>query len=145
MTGLDLEIDWRLNDYFFLDASATFLDAKIEDHIGTCFAGQTVEQGCDVGCDPNTPSGSLPFTPGAAQDRSGIHLAPDLELNLGLRYQHLLASGASLRADVYVRYRYEFTRRRASSRRSTSSPAGTRRSSTPARTSAGSYGCSVRS
>lgn len=107
VTGLDIDIDWNLNEYFTIDASVVFLDSKIDDYIGTCFAGQTVEQGCDVGFDPNTPSGAFPFTPGAAQDRSGTELAPEVELNLGLRYYTIMSSGASLAADVFMRYRDE--------------------------------------
>ncbi len=107
VTGLDLDLNWQLTETLGLDASLVFLDSKIEDYIGTCFAGQTVEQGCNVGYDPNTPSGSLPFTPGAAQDRSGIELAPEFEAMLGLRYDRVLASGAGLHASVYMRYRDE--------------------------------------
>jgi outer membrane receptor protein involved in Fe transport len=105
--GLDVEINWDINEHFTLNASTVLLDSEIDDYIGTCFAGQTVEQGCDVGYDPNTPSGTFSFTPGVAQDRSGIELAPDLELNLGLQYHMLLETGASVRADVFMRYRDE--------------------------------------
>lgn len=107
VTGLDIDLTWRITDDWSLDASMVFLDAEIDDYIGTCFAGQTVEQGCSVGYDPATPSGALPFTPGAAQDRSGIALAPDFEANLGLRYHRLLASGGAFGGNVFVRYRDE--------------------------------------
>lgn len=109
VTGLDIDVVWQLTDTFGVDASVVFLDSKIDDYIGTCFAGQTVEQGCSIGYDPNTPSGSLPFTPGAAQDRSGIELAPEFEAMLGLRYDRVMASGAALHASVYMRYRDEVT------------------------------------
>jgi outer membrane receptor protein involved in Fe transport len=105
--GLDIEVDWNINDYFTVDASAAFVDSKIDDYVGTCFAGQTVEQGCDVGFDPSTPTGTLSFTPGAAQDRSGIELAPELEFSIGLRYHTVLGNGAGLQAEVFARYRDE--------------------------------------
>jgi iron complex outermembrane recepter protein len=105
VTGLDVDVRWNINANWSLDASMVFLESEIDDYIGTCFAGQTVEQGCDVGYDPDTPSGAFAFTPGAAQDRSGIGLAPDFEMNLGLRYETTMASGAAIGANVYMRYR----------------------------------------
>lgn len=105
VTGLDLEAVWDVTDHWTLDTSLVFLDSKVDDYIGPCFAGQTVEQGCDVGYDPGTPSGAYPFTPGAAQDRSGIELAPEFEANIAIRYFTVLPNGGSVGADVSMRYR----------------------------------------
>lgn len=110
VTGLDLEAVWDFHANWALDASVVILDSKVDEYIGTCFAGQTVEQGCSIGYDPNTPSGALPFTPGAAQDLSGVELAPELEVNLGVRYHTVLANGGSIGGNVFMRYRDEVNR-----------------------------------
>ncbi len=107
VTGLDLDVVWDLTEHWTLDASLVYLDSKIDEYIGPCFAGQTVEQGCDIGYDPSTPSGAYPFTPGAAQDRSGIELAPEFQANVGIRYFAVLPNGGSLGADLFMRYRDE--------------------------------------
>jgi iron complex outermembrane recepter protein len=105
--GLDLDVTWNIDEHWSLIGAMVFLESEIDDYIGTCFAGQTVEQGCSIGYDPATPSGALPFTPGVAQDRSGIGLAPDFEMNLGVRYQATLGNGGAFGASLFARYRDE--------------------------------------
>lgn len=107
VTGLDLDLNWRIDDNWTLNGSFVWLDSTIEDFIGACIAGQTVEQGCNVGFDPTTPSGGLSYTRGSAQDRSGTSIAPDFEAIVGLRYERVLVSGATVRGYLSGHYRDE--------------------------------------
>ncbi len=105
--GLDLDVKYHVNENWTVTSSLVWLDSTIQDFIGACIAGQTVEQGCNVNYDASTPSGALPYTPGAAQDRSGTSIAPDFEAIAGLRYNTTLNSGASVRAYLSGHYRDE--------------------------------------
>jgi len=107
--GVDVDVDWRLSDHWRIAGSLAFQNSEVKDYIGTCFAGQTVEQGCDIGYDAavydpvtNTPRGQ-------AQDRDGAELAPSFEGTGSLYYETTVTNGFGIAAVISIRHKGGWT------------------------------------
>ena len=48
VTGLEVDFQWAVTDYFQLSAAATYLDAELNDLLQPCFDGQVIATGCNL-------------------------------------------------------------------------------------------------
>jgi iron complex outermembrane recepter protein len=93
--GVDLNVSWWLDERWSITADVSYLDTKIKDFFGACFAGQTVEQGCDQDFNPVTGRFST-------RDFHGFPLrqAPEWETHLGIAYVTTFDNGLGLSVNL---------------------------------------------
>jgi outer membrane receptor protein involved in Fe transport len=107
--GVDIDLTWDVTDHWQFTGSVAFMDSEVVDYIGTCFAGQTVEQGCNIGFDPTLYDPDTNSPRGAAQVRDGAELAPDTEGTASLYYHTTLGNGFGFSAGLSARYKSSWT------------------------------------
>ena len=107
--GIDIDLTWDVTDNWQFTGSFAFMDSEVEDYIGTCFAGQTVEQGCSIGFDPALYDPVTKSPRGRAQVRDGAELAPDTEGTASLYYHTTVGGGFGLGAGISARYKSSWT------------------------------------
>jgi iron complex outermembrane receptor protein len=97
--GVDLNANWMIDDNWTATAAVTYLDTEIKDFLGACFAGQTIEQGCNQVL--NTATGRF-----SSRDLDGSQLptAADWQANAGLAYRTVIANGFEFTATTNMLY-----------------------------------------
>lgn len=95
--GVEFDFRWRATHAFSVEGALHYLDAEVRDFLGSCYAGQTVEAGCNQRLNPATGFFS-------SQDLDGTTLprAPKWTANLGLTFDRELGGGLGLRANTRV-------------------------------------------
>lgn len=93
--GVEFDFRWRVTDTLSLDGAISHLDAEVKDFLGSCYAGQTVEAGCNQV--PNPITGVF-----SSQDLDGTTLsrAPKWTASAGLTWNTELGGGYGLQANT---------------------------------------------
>lgn len=95
--GVEFDFRWRLTDALSLEGAISHLDGEVKDFLGSCYAGQTVEAGCNQVPNPNTG-----FFSSQDLDGSTLPLAPKWNASAGLTWVGELGGGYGLQANTRV-------------------------------------------
>lgn len=97
--GIELDVRFMAREDLQLRMDVAYNRARFRDFIGPCFAGQTVEEGCNEAINPNTGR----FT---SQDLSGKRpqLAPDWNLAAGFTWDREFLRGTRIALNGDLRY-----------------------------------------
>lgn len=93
--GVEFDFRWNLTDAVSFDGAISHLDGEVKDFLGSCYAGQTVEAGCNQVLNPNTGAFS-------SQDLDGSTLprAPRWSGSAGLTWNGEFGGGYGLAANT---------------------------------------------
>ncbi len=97
--GIDLNVNWMISENWSVSTDIAYLDTEIKDFFGACFAGQTIEQGCNQDFNPVTGRFSS-----RDLDGSELKLAPKWQVKVGLLYETVIAGDWALTASTDMIY-----------------------------------------
>lgn len=101
--GVEADFEWLATEQLMLRGNLAYNNARYDEFFGTCYAGQTQEQGCNQQINPITGVART-------QDLSGERppLAPDWNLGLGFTYETELTNRLDFSLSTDVRYSSQY-------------------------------------